>query len=126
MTTLGQLIKQLRLSKGWTQGQLAYQSGLSESAVGMIERGDRTNAWADTIGKLSDALGVSADFILLETGLKANENPTLQLSPGESDLIEIIRSIPTAGIRIKTLDLVSGFASIARDADAARQEATED
>ena len=122
MVTLGELIRQLRESKGWTQGQLAYRSGLSESAVSMIERGNRTNAWADTIGKLSDALGVSADFILLETGLKSEQNAHLEPSPAEAKLVETVRQIPSGRIRMKVLELITGFAKIARDVDAAQQD----
>lgn len=47
----------LRLAKGWTQEELANQSGLHPTYVGGIERGER-NVGLDNILKLARALGL--------------------------------------------------------------------
>jgi len=91
----------------------------------MIEAGQRKTPTIRTMAKLAAALRVSVDHILIEAGfLPVTENPS-HLSLQERELIEVIRSIPSQNIRTKTLDLAIGFATVARDADAARQEEQE-
>jgi len=123
--SIGQVIRELRKDRGWSRAGLARKAKLGESTISMIERGMRPNPSAETLAKISDALGISADYILIESGFKTRQNPSLQLSPREFELVETIRHIPTGGVRMKVLDLITGFATIARDADAARQKGQE-
>ena len=37
---LGQRIRELRMQKGWSQEQLAHESGLGRASMGAIERGE--------------------------------------------------------------------------------------
>ena len=120
--SIGETIEQLREDKGWSRAGLARRAKLGESTISMIERGERPNPSAETLAKISDALAVSADYILIECGLKTRRNPVLQISPRETELVQTVREIPTGKIRMKVLDLITGFAAIARDADAARQD----
>ena len=53
----GKRIRTLRLAKGWTQEELANQSGLHPTYVGGIERGER-NVGLENILKLARALGL--------------------------------------------------------------------
>ena len=39
---IGETIEQMRLEKGWTQGDLAEAVGSSQSAIHRIEKGART------------------------------------------------------------------------------------
>jgi len=49
---------------GWSREALAFHSGLSWSAIAQIESGRRTNLRPTTLAVLSDALGVSIDYLL--------------------------------------------------------------
>ena len=120
--SIGETIKLLRRQRGWSKARLARKAHLGESTISMIERGMRPNPSAKTLGQISDALGVSADYILLECGFKSVENPRLQPSPREMKLVKTVRQIPSGRIRMKVLDLITGFATIARDADMAQQQ----
>ena len=53
---IGELIEQLRMEKGWTQGELARAVGSSQSAIHRIEKGGQ-NVSLEMIKKLSEALG---------------------------------------------------------------------
>lgn len=63
MSTLGNNIKVLREERGLTRQELAKELGISLSALGNYERGDRTPD-ADLIITLAYHFGVSSDFIL--------------------------------------------------------------
>jgi transcriptional regulator with XRE-family HTH domain len=66
-------LRPLRLSRGLTQEQLAWRTGVVQSAIHYIERGRRAKTW--TIRALAAALEVPPEAltasasILLETGL---------------------------------------------------------
>ena len=53
---IGETIEQMRLQKGWTQGDLAEAVGSSQSAIHRIEKGGQ-NVSLEMIKKLSNALG---------------------------------------------------------------------
>ncbi|MCR5832762.1 MAG: UDP-N-acetylglucosamine 1-carboxyvinyltransferase [Candidatus Saccharibacteria bacterium] len=53
---IGETIEQMRLEKGWTQGELAAAVGSSQSAIHRIEKGGQ-NISLEMIKKLSEALG---------------------------------------------------------------------
>lgn len=52
----GKKIRELRLAKGWTQEELAEQTGLHPTYIGGVERGQR-NLGLDNILKIARALG---------------------------------------------------------------------
>ena len=63
MYALGQKIKQLRESRGWSQADLARKAGVTRSAISTYEQGQRTPS-ADVIRCFAKAFGVSADYLL--------------------------------------------------------------
>ncbi len=56
-------IKKAREQKGLTREQLGERIGVSPSAIGKWETGDRTPS-SDTLARLSEELGVSTDYLL--------------------------------------------------------------
>lgn len=67
-------IKELRESKNESQATLARSLGISQSALGNYERGDRVPD-ADLILKLARFFGVSSDYIL---GLSDTTTPQIE------------------------------------------------
>ena len=53
---IGETIEQMRLEKGWTQGDLAEAVGTSQSAIHRMEKGSQ-NISLEMVKKLSEALG---------------------------------------------------------------------
>lgn len=53
---IGEAIEQMRVEKGWTQGDLAREVGTSQSAIHRIEKGGQ-NISLEMVKKLSEALG---------------------------------------------------------------------
>jgi transcriptional regulator with XRE-family HTH domain len=58
-------LKHMRAERGWSQEQLALESGLHRTFVAHVERGMR-NASIDNVEKLADALGVTLAMLLTE------------------------------------------------------------
>ncbi len=44
LVDFGKRIKELRISKKWSQEELAHQAGFHKNYVGMVERGERNIA----------------------------------------------------------------------------------
>jgi predicted ATPase/DNA-binding XRE family transcriptional regulator len=76
-TAFGAALRSMRLAAGLSQGALAERAGLSEKAVGALERGDRTTPRPATIVLLADAVGASpAERDQLLTAARAEKQPT--------------------------------------------------
>ena len=60
---VGNRIRGSRLEKGWTQERLAAEAEISVQQLRALEKGQR-NLEVDHLGRLSDAMGVSSDFLL--------------------------------------------------------------
>lgn len=88
----GDRVRQLRKDRNFTQGQVELQSGVDRSLISRIERGIRSNVYAQTIGSLARALKTSTDYLLGLTG-----NPAPPANPGlneeESRLITLFRAL---------------------------------
>jgi len=69
-------LTRLRRLKAWTQGQLSDASGVKIGHISKLERGSDTNPTLQTIYKLMNALGCSADELLMD---KEQVGPTGQL-----------------------------------------------
>ena len=61
METLNERIKQLRKDKGWTQGQLAEQLGVTAKAVSKWEVGE-ANPDISLLVKMAQLFGVTVDY----------------------------------------------------------------
>lgn len=69
---VGNRIRSSRLEKDWTQERLAAEAEISVQQLRALEKGQR-NLGVDHLGRLSDAMGVSSDFLLKG----CSENSTL-------------------------------------------------
>lgn len=58
-STVGELLRSIRESKGLTIDDLAEKSGLNRDHIGRLERGETTNPRRGTMKSIADALGVS-------------------------------------------------------------------
>ncbi len=56
-------VRRRRLSKGWSQEELAARCGLHRTYVGAIERSER-NITLETLERLADALDCRAESLL--------------------------------------------------------------
>lgn len=61
----GKIIARLRSDRGWSQNDLAEQSGVSHVMIGKYERGDATPS-LEVAKKIADAFEVSLDFLVGE------------------------------------------------------------
>lgn len=83
----GKRIRQLRKEKGMSQEKLAEKSGLHNTYIGQIERGEK-NASLESIQKLSEGLGVSVAEIFETFTESPRENPIL------NQIAEIVSLLP--------------------------------
>jgi len=70
--TPGQVVKELRTKKGWTQGLLAKITGIAVSNISNIESG-RSRLGEDRAILLAEALGVKPEFILFPNGFERSD-----------------------------------------------------
>ena len=66
--TFGEVLRELRRSRGISQRQLATKSGMDFSYISKIENGRLPPPSADTVMKISNALEVAPDQLLALTG----------------------------------------------------------
>ncbi len=72
MLTPGQVVKELRTKKAWTQALLAEITGIAVSNISTIENG-KSRLGEDRAILLAEALGVKPDFILFPNGFARSE-----------------------------------------------------
>lgn len=60
---VGRNLKRIRKEKGWSQEELAFESGLHRTYISGIERGAR-NPTVLILAKISETLGVAASDLL--------------------------------------------------------------
>lgn len=65
--TLPDRLRELREARGLSRGELARAAGTSESAVAMLERGERSPS-LELAGRLADALGCGTDDLRVPIG----------------------------------------------------------
>ncbi|MFJ9497827.1 helix-turn-helix domain-containing protein [Brevibacillus centrosporus] len=70
MPTVGDIIRIERSKRKWKQEDLGKRIGVSGSAIGMYERGER-KLDDETLGKLADIFEVNVDYLL-----GRSDNPT--------------------------------------------------
>ena len=74
-------IRELRLKKGWKQEDLAELLHTKRQTIGHYETGER-GIDADTICKLCDVFGCTADYLLCRSS-----RPAPELTPAEEELL---------------------------------------
>ena len=63
-SAIGPRLRAARERRGYSREELAYRSGLSWAAIEQIESGRRKHLRPDTLVRLCEALGLSADYVL--------------------------------------------------------------
>jgi len=58
LNKLGKLIRSKRISRGFTQNELAIKSGVNKNYIGMLERGERNSSYL-SLKKIADGLGLT-------------------------------------------------------------------
>ena len=93
---IGSRIREIRISKGFSQAGLAEKAKLSPPVISSLENG-RSKIWLITFAKVCEALQVSANDILrLDTPAAINDYPkecTALISDCNSSEIESILKI---------------------------------
>src|SRR5690242_7088390 len=85
-TVFGAALRSMRVAAGLSQGTLAERTGLSEKAIGALERGDRTTPRPATVIVLADAVGASpADRERLLAAARAEARPTDGNAPAHAE-----------------------------------------
>jgi predicted ATPase/transcriptional regulator with XRE-family HTH domain len=91
-TAFGTVLRSMRLAAGLSQGALAERAGLSEKAVGALERGDRTTPRPATVVLLADAMGASpAERDRLLAAAHAEGRPPERGLPTDTDAESVAR-----------------------------------
>lgn len=75
---LGIRIAILRISKGWSQAELAQRIGVSASAVGMYEQGHREPSLGLLV-RLAQELGATTDYLLMGEAPASDPSATPEL-----------------------------------------------
>lgn len=70
---LGERIREERLKRNLTQAQLAEEVDISDTYMGAIERGERSLT-LDTLVRLVNRLGVTVDYLLIDSVTNNDEN----------------------------------------------------
>lgn len=88
------ILKELRLSKGITQVELAKQLGISRSTIGMYESGSREPDF-ETLELIADYFNIDTDYLLGRTNkttyipIPLNTSESLRNGGKEHELFEI-------------------------------------
>ena len=133
--SFGTLLKELRLTAGLTQEDLAERAGLTANGVSSLERGTRTHPYPHTVRALADGLaltdeqrvrlvasarngGATAASAATTTGLPSPPTP---LVGREQDVEEVLRLLRRHHARLLTLTGPGGVGKTRLAVEAARQ-----
>ncbi len=118
---LGERVKSLRQSLGWTQDKLAQETQISKSFLSEVEN-DKANISGDNLLKIANTLNVSLDYLMKGEAPPGNKKPRpVEIPPGLSNVAE------KKGLTYKqTLTLLAAHQSlIARRSDQGKAEMDE-
>ena len=91
---IGERLKELRKSKGWTQVQVAAKMGLTDSVISFYERQERAPS-PEVLIKFAELYDVSTDYLLGVETLNDQHLDVTGLSKREisilKEFIEILR-----------------------------------
>lgn len=110
MGSVGQRIRRARLTKGWTQGDLAKACGWSgQSRVSHYERGTREPSGED-LRTLARALDTTPAWLAFEEGVST---PSEKLAPLEQEIERLVRALPLqAGERVALSRMLIAWAGM--------------
>lgn len=92
----GDVVRQRRLARGWTQQDLARETGIAQSTLSRIEAGKTVGALSTTVHTLARVLGCSESDLVGDDGadfdtVPSDASPTLAGKPeAESIAAEVI------------------------------------
>ncbi len=99
-SSLGETIRQIRMSRTLTLEQLAEAAGLTKQAVRRIETGAVVNASIGSLVGIAEALGMRVGILLFLAERGMNKEPNLIGRDVESQLAELWYQL-TGGISAK-------------------------
>ena len=110
---MGDRIKQTRKSKGWSQTKLAEKIGITSGGLSGLETNKKDTS-KTTLIKLSEVLGVSADYLL--TGKEG----TNEISEQEREILDFLREdkamtnamMEVAKVKKKVISYVNGYTAM--------------
>jgi len=85
----GARLRRYRESAGYSQEELAERAGLSANAISALERGERKRPYPDTLRRLAEALGLSAEA---RSGLASALHPS-----GDDPPAPVSATLPSPG-----------------------------
>ena len=95
---IGEEIAYQRKMRGWTQGDLAYESGVSASHISRLERGECTPTYK-RLAKLEDAMNLPHGFFLkADHRVTVGENVDRTIGDLKLDIID--RELSAESIRV--------------------------
>lgn len=98
MANFGSILKNLRTSRGITQGELATMLDISRSTVGMYETGGREPDF-ETMEAIADIFNVDMDYLMGRTQVERKHPispPRKKIPPGFRPLPEVVQ-VPLVG-----------------------------
>ena len=84
---LGKRVKSLREMRGFSQSQLAKQTGIKQPTLSRLEGGIAKEMRSDAVARLASALGVTSDFLLGKTD-KIRAEDVLRDDPQAKTLLQ--------------------------------------
>lgn len=102
--TVAENLKAIRKKRRLSQEQLEIRSGVSQSGISAIERGERVPS-IDTLKLLAQGLRVPLDELLTE---EAKEKPANDVSGLDEQLIEMLVNLPDSDVQ-RVKDFVAGL-----------------
>ncbi len=104
MDIFSRRITQLRTERGWTRAEVAKRAGVSRSYIRALEIGIREPR-AEVIGRLAEAFGVRADYLL---GLTDDPYGKVEgLTPELQEVWNTIVARPDLRMLVSTLEPLS-------------------
>lgn len=105
---LGDMIREAREERGWTQDELAERLGVARQTVGRWETGGGVPNIPDQFNSVVSALGLSAEEALLAMGVRVYPPAAARLP---RDLIDVLLSLSPEQQRV-LLDFVRPLAAM--------------
>ena len=102
---LGGVLKEIRLERGLTQGQVAYKADTAPEYISMLESGHRKSPSAQLLARISLALGTTPDYILTRAGI-LNSKERRPLEPEVQELDDILAAWPETTLKRNAREVI--------------------
>jgi transcriptional regulator with XRE-family HTH domain len=107
---LSRRIRELRYAKGWSKVELASRAKVSRSALSQLERGATAAPHAETLKRITQALGVPLEVLLEPVSAPSQEEPRLELPAAPVATRQLSRESPARMSSARIEELVRMFA----------------